>query len=529
MLKFLVFDDGRSPDSWPLRNPHLLGSDGNAMRADILFADGAVVVDKRESGAAALAIQQPVGDCGELTIQTCLLPDRDEPYLLSVEQARHRLMVLYNKLEDWGMFDLGPDHAVVKRTELALRLFIESLCCQSEDPAKADRLAKDSLVAAIDGSEELALAHAELLLNRRQSTGSLPKHPIGCGVSLDQTHERIRAGLLASFDFLFLPTSWRGLAPEEGEYQWAKMDDWADWAGRTRMNIIAGPIVSFEPHILPDWLYIWEHDYDTVRELIYEHVERVVSRYRSNVTAWNIVSGLHVNSHFSFSFEQLMDLTRMATMLVKKIQPAAKTLIEIQQPFGEYYSTNQRSIPPLMYADLVVQSAMNFEGFSLKLLMGQALPGQYTRDLMQISSMLDQFSVFGKPVYLTIAAPSEMVTQMMIAAPDAGVPVDPNSGYWRKPWSPLVQSHWLEALLQIAMSKPYIEAVAWHELIDHPEIEMPLAGLIGEDLQPKGAFRRLLAFRNNLLGNGQRKTNGNATIPTESAQLTEPPHAGAGL
>src|SRR5690606_38982059 len=113
---------------------------------------------------------------------------------------------------------------------------------------------------------------------------------------------------------------------------------------------------------------------------------------------------------------------------------------------------------------------------------------------------LDQFAGFGKPVYLTVAAPSETVTQMMLASPDAGVPVDPNSGYWRRPWSAVVQSHWLEAIFQIAMSKPFVEAVSWCDLVDHPEIELPLSGLLSEDLQPKGAFRRLLTFRRHLTG-----------------------------
>ncbi len=505
MHRFLLFEEGRPATSVVLRNAYMIGADGSAMRADIAFIDGEIRCQKRESGVAAFATQVPVGDCGELTLQTCLLPERDEPYLLMLELARHRLMVLYNKLEDWGMFDIGPDHPVTKRADLARRLFIEALCYQRDDAAKADRLARDALIAAIDGSEELALAHADLLLSRRRATGSLPRHPIGCGVRLDQTNERLRAGLQANIDILYLPTPWKMLAPESSDYNWGPMDNWAEWAARHRMSIIAGPVVNFQPHSLPNWLYIWEHDYETVRDLIYEHVERVVTRYRNMVLAWNVVSGLHVNNHFTFNFEQLMDLTRMATMQVKKIQPAARALIEIQQPFGEYYSSNQRSIPPLMYADLAIQGAINFDGFSLKLLMGQAVPGQYTRDLMQISNLLDQFAGFGKPVYLTVAAPSEMVTQVMLASPDAGVPVDPNSGFWRRPWSQVVQSHWLEAIMQIAMSKPFVESVVWCDLVDHADIELPLGGLLSEDLQPKGAFRRLLSFRRNLLDPAARE------------------------
>lgn len=503
MLKFQVFQDGRAPEHWPVRNAYLIGSDTNPMRAEVTYADGLICCDKREAGTAALALQYPVGDIGELTLQTCLLPERDQPYLLSLELARHRLMVLYNKLEDWAMFDLGPDHVVLKRTDQARQLFLESMSIQPDDPVKADQLAYECLTIAMDGTEELALAHSALFLNKRKSAGAIPKYPIGCGVYFDTAHERVRTPLVNNFDFVHLPTPWKTLAPEEAEYHWDVMDNWANWAAKHKLPVIGGPIVSFDPGNLPDWLYIWEHDYDTVRDLIYEHVERVVRRYEETIQSWIVAGGLHVNSNFSFNFEQLMDLTRMVCMLVKKVQPEGRTYLELRQPFGEYFSRNQRSIPPLMYADLVVQSGIGFDGYVLRLPMGQALPGQYTRDLMQISHLLDQFQILGKPVYVVFAAPSEPVTEAMIAAPTRNEPIDADSGYWRRPWSMTVQSHWLEAVFQIAISKPFVEAVSWQELVDHPKIELPLGGLVTEELEPKSAFKRLVSFRKSLHSKGQ--------------------------
>ena len=182
-------------------------------------------------------------------------------------------MLLYNKLEDWTLFDIGVDHPVSKRKELAQKLFIEALCQANESPARAERLATDSLIAAIDGTEELALAHSELLLNKRKSTGLVPRYVLGCGVALEQTQERLRGSLASNFDFIYLPTPWKSLAPEEGDYRLGPMDNWLEWASKNRMPVVAGPLVSFEPQVLPDWLFIWEHDYDTVRDVVYEHLE----------------------------------------------------------------------------------------------------------------------------------------------------------------------------------------------------------------------------------------------------------------
>lgn len=495
MLKFHVYDQGGLAADYPLRNAYMIGTDGNAMRCEVRFENGVILAEKRETGSASLALQHRVGELGELTLQTCLLPDRDEPYLLNLELARHRLMTLFAKLEDWGMFDLPVDHPVTRRTEKAREAFVQALCLQGDDPARAERLAEQCLSIALDGSEELALAHSELLLARRKSSAAQTRHIVGCGVRLDDQHERLRVGLAANFDYLMLPVPWKALAPEESDYHWTRTDSWAEWALQSRAAIMAGPLVSFDNWTLPDWLYIWEHDYDTIRDLAYEHIERVVGRYRSAVAAWNVVSGLHVNNHFHFNFEQLMDLTRMGLMLVKKLRPQTRALVEIQQPFGEYYSANARSIPPVMYADIVVQSGVAFDGFSIKLIMGQARPGQFTRDLMQVSTLLDQFGGYGKPLYVTLAVPSEPVTQMMIADPQAPEPVDDNAGFWRRAWTPSVQSHWLEAAFQIVASKPYVEGVAWQQLLDTPEIELPLSGLISEELQPKPAYKRVTAFR----------------------------------
>ncbi|MCX5660695.1 MAG: endo-1,4-beta-xylanase [Planctomycetota bacterium] len=498
MLKFRVFEDGRPAERWPIRNAYLLGSDHSAMRGTITFDKGLIVCDKREQGVCALVIQHAVGACGELTVRTCHLPDREEPYVLAVELARHRLMLLYNKLEDWAMFDIGSDHPVARRAEQARKLFIEALCHMTDSPVLADKKAGDALAAAIDGSEELALAHAELLLNRRKSAGLMPRYSVGCGVALDQSNDRLRASLAANFDFVSLPTPWKTLSPEEGDYRLSVLDNWVEWAQKNRVPVVLGPVISFEPTSLPDWLFIWEHDYDTVRDVVYEHVERLVNRYKNSVAAWTVVSGLPINSHFTFTFEQLIDLTRTTSMLVKKVAPSAKVFVEIRQPFGEYFAGNPKSIPPQMYAEQVCQSGINFDALVLRLLMGQAVSGQFTRDLMQISSLLDEWAVFGKPLDLVIGTPSEPVTSEMIAVGQGETPIDPHSGVWRKPWSPVVQSHWMEAVMEIALSKPFVESVAWQEFIDHTAIDLPLSGLVSETMQPKPALRRLASFRRNL-------------------------------
>src|SRR5205814_897258 len=107
---------------------------------------------------------------------------------------------------------------------------------------------------------------------------------------------------------------------------------------------------------------------------------------------WTVVSGLHAPNCFTFSFEQLIELTRMAAALTKQLSPRSAAIIELTAPWGEYYARNQRTIPPTLYADMTVQSGVNFDGLGLQFLFGPAVDGTFVRDMFQISVMLDSFS-----------------------------------------------------------------------------------------------------------------------------------------
>ena len=134
------------------------------MQADILFEDGCIRCVKSSNDAAGIALQfdldqlaeaEPgVDRLGIMTLHTCLLPDREEPYLLSLELARRRIMTFLNKLEDWGLFDISPDDPVMQMFERARQAFTDALVAHRNGDggfsAEADRLARRALALAVD-------------------------------------------------------------------------------------------------------------------------------------------------------------------------------------------------------------------------------------------------------------------------------------------------------------------------------------------------------------------------------------------
>ncbi len=500
MLRFAVLDDRGPVADYPLRHAHLLGADDVAIPGDINFADGLVHCVKKNADAAGLALLYDAGDCGQLVLRTCLLPQRLRPYLLSLELARHRIMLFLNKLEEWFLCDLPPDEPAMKLFEQARAKFTAALAAERADDhsftPEEDRLAREALCLAIQASERLALLATDILLAHRihtaqQAAGNGPVNlMIGCDVRRDQTSEGLQKVVADHFDFMTSPMRWPVLEPDEGDYSWGKTDKWVEWAVRTaRMPVHAGPIVDLRPGRSPEWLQIWANDYDTLREVVFQHLKKVVTRYHKAVARWTVASGLHLNADYKLNLEQIMDLSRVCVMLVRKMLPNAKIQIEIDQPFGEHYGCDPVSLPPLIYAEMLTQQGVAIDAIALRIQMGDAREGRATRDLMALSALLDAYSVFDKPLVITaLGAPSEPIHP---AQGDGRF----EPGRWRAAWSPESQAEWLRNALAVCLAKPYVHSVAWHELYDSPDAsalcEMPHGGLITSAGKAKPALRQL--------------------------------------
>ncbi len=493
MLRFDVYRNGSPLRDIDLAGAYCFGQDMIPVRADLAASNGQVSCIKRAPGACGLALLWEAGQSGRFLLPTTRLPERKQPYNLNVELARGQIGRILLKREDWGLYDYPNAKPLNEEFESVRRRFVSAL--RASDPAEAAALADHALADAVTLGERMSLFHADILLRRRKAGGS----PVsfGCMVDLFASAEEYADRLREAFGTISIPLPWKQTEPKERHYQYAAVDGWINWAARNRRRVHAGPLLSFEPKHLPEWLYIWEHDYEALRDLAYEHIQRIVQRYERHVSVWNVVSGIHANNSFNLNFDQLMELTRMSCLLVKKLAPKSKVLIDLTMPWGEYYARNQRTIPPLLYADMAVQSGIKFDGFGIQFYMGVPVDGYYVRDLLQISSLLDEFVGFGKSLHVTaVSVPSNV-------APDAwdnwgGQEPVPKGGQWHQPWSPRLQAEWLQAFYRVAISKPYVESVCWRDLADYEGHHVPHGGLCRNNMETKLAYKELRNFRASL-------------------------------
>ena len=501
MLSFAVYSNGRLADKVSLAGAYVVGSDDVPLRAEVSFKNGIVTCKKRAAGPAGLALLWDVPGAGTILLETIRVQERDKPYILQVELARGRLMRITHKLEEWGLPEYEGTEQLFVRFDQSRNLLIRAL--QTDHAPAAAALGDEALSLAVQVSEELSRFHASIFLARRKQGGGLGRRLFGCSAPLDKPTDTGRKRLAAAFDFVTLPIVWRDIEPTEQTFNWKPLDAWVEALAKQPIPLRGSALLSFHEKNVPDWLYIWEHDFDTIRDLAFEHVRRVINRYGQYIQTWNVACGLHANNCFTFSFEQLMELSRMATALTKQVCPRALAVLEIVAPWGEYYARNQRTIPPLLYADMAVQSGVNFDAFGLQFHFGPAMDGMYVRDMFQISCMLDLFGKLGRPLHITAV---QVPSGPLLAKGEAGggdlAPAD--GGSWHGPWSEKVQADWLRRFVEIALSKPFVETVSWHSLVDQSKPAVPHAGLVRSDLAPKAAYLELMTLRQELLGGGSR-------------------------
>ncbi len=548
MLRFAVFDQSGPARGFPLGHAYLIGPDQTVIPGDIAFEDGQIVCQKRTTDSAGLGVQFPVdaleggGEGGVLTLQTCLLPPRKAAYLLSLELARQRVMSVINKLEEWALFDLASDDPVMVAFEAARKAFTDAVIHKAPPhpgsngtgpafDAETDRRARRALSLAVDAGEKLALRHAAVMSSKR-GTGELqrlaltirpPVHALTAHETIDSRAALVgspgvllpgvpRVGVTAwpagftpeqckaaaeSADFITMPMRWVDMEPTEGRYSFQPTDRWIEWAVRTaKLPVVGGPLVDFRRGSLPEWLYIWEHDYDTLRELVGEYVKNIVTRYRKTVGTWTVVSGVNASATIALTPEQAMDLTRLCILVVRKLQPSAVIQVEIDQPWGEFLGDALprkgaeagvgRPIPPLAFAELVLQPGLNADVIGVRVHMGRSTPGGSTRDLLALSEVLDRYAHCERPIAVTaVSAPAEPV------APGSD---GEDGGSWRGRWSPELQGKWAAGALAVAASKPYVTSVCWAALSDDARSGAK-EGLVGPSGQGRPALAELAKVR----------------------------------
>ena len=141
---------------------------------------------------------------------------------------------------------------------------------------------------------------------------------------------------------------------------------------------------------------------------------------------------------------------------------------------------------------LHVLDRISFDAIGLQFCFGADADGMYVRDMFEISSLIDRFGNFGKPIHVTAVQTPSLVTPPTQKNPDKNAAA---GGEWHHAWNEKIQARWLREFYTIALSKPFVETVSWRQLADDDQSHIPGGGLLREDKTPKPAADVLAEMR----------------------------------
>ncbi len=483
MLQFAVFDDSGPAKSWPLHNARLLDRDDVVVPGEIEFADGFITCNRRGVRPTALSLLHDAGPLGQLALQTCLLPHRDTPYILTVELARHRIAVFLAQAEAWQMH-LSAEHPSMAMVEKARHIFTRAMV--TRDLKQASEFGREALELALEASELLALAHAEILLHRRFEERPASRATFGTSIWPQRDGAALRDFVTQQFALVRIPMDWRLICPQEGRYDWSAIDRWMEWAIEAKRMVIAGPLLDFSPGCMPSWLDPCRNDFGTLCDRAYDHVQAVVQRYGDSIGMYSILSGVNTNLDYQFTLKQMSDLVRTLALVVRQGNRGRRVLVELSHLWGEYLADAREGIPPIVFIEQLLQAGIRLDAIGLRLLFGDSQRGLVSRDLLEISRHVDRFL--------------HLEPKLIISG--LGVPdhvVDPEAGWWHSEWSRERQGRWVGQVLPMLLSKPFVEAVVWSDLYDHDATMPQGSGLLTDAGQPKPVLKKFATLRQRLL------------------------------
>ncbi len=485
-MKFEIYIDGKRANSFDPTGAYVFGSDRTPLRVSesLTFKDSLLQLESDTLDSAGICLLWEVKGFGKFMLPTTKLRYREEPYNLNLELARSRIMQITIKREDWAFF--SETSSFGKKLQELQKLFVDAVN-SSSDPEKCSLLADKCLCEAMALSDSFARKYAESYLSMRQKKKVFGKQTLGCVLQAEKLNDKdYIKNFFDTFGFISVPSSWKEVEPSKGEYDFSKLDKFFKTLESQNVIVNFGPLLCFSKVNLPDWLIEEKPSFTKIQEYAYDYIFAVVKRYAKRVHYWRVITGMNACNFFAFNFEQILEMTRTATIAAKAADAKCRKIVEVMYPWGEYYAKNQKTVPPLVYVDMITQSGISFEAFGLQLNFGKDLTGMYLRDMMQISSRLDCFAAVSKPLHLTsITVPSKSSGNV--------------GGYYAEGWNQSQQAKWLESLVKVALGKPFITNIVYSAFSDTKEMSVPDSALMNEAGDSKQAHKTILKLQKFLL------------------------------
>ena len=234
-----------------------------------------------------------------------------------------------------------------------------------ERPEESFAAAQASLAAACAAGNFMVETYTtQVLQTRLSSTAKLPTL-FGCMLDGDPKLAPWAREWPAAFNAAQGCSPWRTLAPAEGQYSWESLDAQIAWCRRHKIQLQVGPLLDFRPRALPDWIWLWEGDFDTLLGLVVDFVRQAVTRYRGKVPVWHLIHRPACNEFLGLSEEEQIRIAARAIQVARQADPAAQFTVGVERPWAEWMGNTTYQLGPLHLADYLVRADLGLAGIVL--------------------------------------------------------------------------------------------------------------------------------------------------------------------
>jgi len=451
-----------------------------------------LVVERSIDDSGCVYVPWMIDGQGPCLLSTATLMERDKPYVLDVELARGLIQQIRNRLFLWEWLGLVTPENLRADLHAATREFSLAATTQ-KDLAESCTAANRAISKALHVSEELVAAYAgQALTSRQQQTPASTLMGVTLGPKLPSVE--IRRRLVEACNIIQLPIAWRSVEGSEGKRNWKQTDEQLAWCQKAGLKVAAGPLLQMDNHGIPDWMVLWDGNFDHLMHLVLEHVRAVVSRYAGRVHLWNVASRVNVGKLLSLEEDQRLHLVAHVIETVQRSDPRTPVVVSFDQPWGEYLSTKESDLAPISYADALVRADLGISGFGLEINLGFRPGGSAHRPTFEYGRLLDQWSIWGMPLMVSLSTASSAEYD-----PKARKNIDVELPTMFGPTVGDPQRDWAAAILPLLLARSAVQVVLWNQLEDSEPHELPNAGLFDAQHQPKEILQLMRDLRKSLL------------------------------
>jgi len=484
LMRFLVCPPQRITEEM-VQQAYLSGIDRVSWPVRTAVENGQLLLQRTVSDSANLHVPWQIEGRGWLILTTGSLMEQPQPYQLPLELARGTVAQLRNQLFEWQMMGLPLPQAATAKAAEAVGYLARAAVLQEDPPASA-KLAEMAIGTALEAGDWLAGAYVEYALAARRRSGGKLSALLGVNLGGSRPDGDIARQLPLAFNAAVVPIGWREVEAVEDTFSWEAPNRQIQWCKAQGLKVCGGPLMLFDWPGLPDWLCLWEGDFESIFAFVSEFIQAAVARYRGSVDVWICAGRINTAEILSLSEEEKLQLAARAIELVRSLDPAAPAVVSFDQPWAEYLSRREMDFPPLQLADALVRAGLDLTALMLEINLGYHPGGTLPRSPLEFNRQLEHWRLLGLPLWVSITVPSTCDND-----PLATRPAKPSPGTW----TTKSQQAWIARYVPLILAKPYVQGVLWNQLGDGQPHDFPHGGLFTPQGQAKPALKTLAAIR----------------------------------